>query len=91
MDRSTLHLPACCTPIEPGEQAALDGGCHGHGHGCGGRRHHTRQAGQTPACPWQHSHRDLCALGIDCPFYVPGSMIPVRPLSPGEGFFWALH
>ena len=51
MDRSALHLPACCTPIEPGEQAALDGGCHGHGHGCGGGRHHTRQAGQTPACP----------------------------------------
>lgn len=71
MDRSTLHLPACCTPIEPGEQAALDGGCHGHGHGCGGGRHHTRQAGQAPACPWQHSHRDLCALGIDCPFYAP--------------------
>ena len=68
MDRSALHLPACCTPIEPGGRPALAGGCQGLAPGCGGAPPPPRQA---PACPWQHSHRDLCALGIDCPFYVP--------------------
>ena len=29
--------------------------------------------------------------GTRLPLLRPGSMIPVRPLSPGEGFFWALH
>ena len=61
MNASTLHLPACCTPVEASELPALDGGCC-HGHGCaapsGGHRHSRHHdAAQDPACPWQHPGR----------------------------------
>lgn len=74
MNAPTLHLPACCTPVEASELPALDGGCHGHGCAApSGGRHHSRHhdVAQDPACPWQHRHRELCALGVDCPFYAP--------------------
>lgn len=71
MRSSVLHLPARCAPVQPGELTALDGGCcRSHDAAPSGghcRSHH--DAPQDPACPWQHRHRELCALGLDCPFY----------------------
>ena len=73
MRSSALHLPAHAAPVEAAELSALDGGCC-HGHDCaapaGGRRGHHADR-QDPACPWQHRHRELCALGVDCLFYAP--------------------